>query len=322
MTKDQILDQLKIPLVAAPLFIISQKELVLACCKNGVLGTFPALNNRSTEGLEQWIIEIKEELKQFEADTGKKAAPFGVNLIVHRTNPRLQADLEVIKRQEVPIIITSLGAVPDLVETVHSYGGLVFHDVINTRHAQKAIDAGVDGLILVCAGAGGHAGMHNPIPFVTEIRQMFDGIILLSGAMSSGRDIATALQMGADFAYMGTRFINTDEAIASEDYQNMIIESGTSDIVYTAAVSGVNGNYLRQSLEAAGLTKDLWATKAKIDFGKLEVGKESKAWKNLWGAGESAATIKDSLPVGALIKRMEGEFKAALREQAALLERY
>ncbi len=322
MNKEEILSRLQIPVVAAPMFIISQTDLVKQCCKNGVLGTFPALNNRSTEGLEDWIIEIKEDLAQYEKETGQKAAPYGVNLIVHRTNPRLEADLEVIVRQQVPIIITSLGAVSDLVDKVHSYGGLVFHDVINTRHAQKAIEAGVDGLILVCAGAGGHAGTHNPIPFITEIRSMFDGIILLSGAMSSGQDVASAMQMGADLAYLGTRFINTDEAVASEDYKDMIIASGTSDIVYTAAISGVNGNYLRQSLEAAGITKELWHTKAKIDFGKLEAGSEAKAWKTIWGAGQGSATIHDKMPVGLLINRMKTEFKDALSRQAKLLERY
>lgn len=322
MTKKEILDSLRIPVVASPMFIVSQVDLVLACCKSGVLGTFPALNNRTTEGFEEWLITIKNSLAEYEQSTGKKAAPYGVNLIAHGTNPRLRADLEVVVRQEVPLIITSLGAVPDLVEAVHSYGGLVFHDVINTRHAQKAIDAGVDGLILVTTGAGGHAGTFNPIPFVTEIRKMFDGVILLAGALSNGRDIATALQMGADLAYMGTRFINTTEAIASDEYQNMIIDSGTSDIVYTAAVSGVNGNYIKQSLEAAGITKELWASKAKMDFSKLEVGKEAKAWKDIWGAGQGVATIHDTLPASDLINRLEKEFKSALQEQAALLERY
>jgi len=322
MTKKEILDSLELPLVAAPMFIISQTQLVLECCKNGILGTFPALNNRSTEGFEEWVIEIKDGIKKHEAETGKKAAPYGVNLIVHRTNPRLEKDLEVVVRQKVPVVVTSLGAVSDLVDEVHSYGGLVFHDVINTRHAQKAIDAGVDGLILVCAGAGGHAGTHNPIPFVTEVRKMFDGVILLSGALSNGRDIATALQMGADLAYMGTRFINTNEAVASEDYQNMIIESGTSDIVYTASISGVNGNYLKGSLEAAGITKEIWETKAKIDFGKLEAGSDVKAWKNVWGAGQGVATIHDRLPASELINRMKIEFQKALRSQAQLLDRY
>lgn len=322
MTKEEILDRLQLPVVAAPMFILSQTELVLECCKNGIMGTFPALNNRSSEGFEQWLIEIKTGLDEFEASTGKKAAPYGVNLIVHRTNPRLQADLELVVKHKVPVVITSLGAVTDLVDAVHSYGGLVFHDVINTRHAQKAIDAGVDGLICVCAGAGGHAGTLNPIPFITEIRSMFDGVVLLSGAMSNGRDIATALQMGADVAYMGTRFINTDEAVASEGYKDMIINSGTSDIVYTAAISGVNGNYLKQSLEIAGITKEIWETKAKIDFGKLEAGSDAKAWKDVWGAGQGVATIHDKIPVADLIGRMKKEFKAALEEQAALLNRY
>ncbi len=322
MTKKEILDRLQLPVVAAPMFIVSQVELVLACCKNGVLGTFPALNNRTTEGLEEWLTAIKGELAKFEQSTGQRAAPYGVNLIVHRSNPRLQQDLDVVVRHQVPIVITSLGAVNDLVEAVHSYGGLVFHDVINTRHAQKAIDAGVDGLILVCAGAGGHAGTLNPIPFVTEIKKMFDGIILLAGAISSGKDVATAMQMGADLAYMGTRFINTNEAVASEGYQDMIIEGGTSDIVYTASVSGVKSNYMRQSLEAAGITKDLWETKAKLDFGNLENGKKSKAWVDIWSAGHGVATIHDKLPVADLMERMKMEFKAAIEAQAEYLKRY
>lgn len=310
---------LDIPVVVSPMFIVSQQQLVLESCKSGVLGTFPALNNRTTEGFEQWVVEIKEELKAEEGRRGTSLPPYGVNLIVHKTNPRVQADLEVIVRQQVPLVITSLGAVKEVVDAVHSYGGLVFHDVTNTYHAQKAIAAGADGLILVCAGAGGHAGTLNPIPFVSEIRKMFDGIILLAGALSSGRDVATALQMGADLAYMGTRFINTQEAIADQAYKDMIIKAGTRDIVYTASVSGIPANWMVASLEAAGITKEMWDQKAKADFGAEQ---EAKAWKNLWSAGHGVATIDDNPPARELIARLKKELRQALRQQSNLLERY
>lgn len=310
---------LRLPIVASPMFIVSQQQLVLECCKSGVLGTFPALNNRTTEGFEEWIVEIKEELAAEEARTGKKLPPYGVNLIVHRTNPRVQPDLEVIVRQQVPLIITSLGAVKEVVDAVHSYGGMVFHDVTNTYHAQKAIDAGVDGLILVCAGAGGHAGTLNPMPFVAEIRKMFDGVILVAGAISTGRDVATAMQLGADLAYMGTRFINTREAIAEEGYKDMIINSGTRDIVYTASVSGIPANWMVASLEAAGITKEMWDQKAKADFGAED---EAKAWKNLWSAGHGVATIGDKPPVSELVDRLEREMQEALAAQSAMAKHW
>ena len=248
--------------------MISGPKLVVECCKNGIVGTFPALNQRTTEGFDQWLTEIKHDLAEFEKETGKKAAPFGVNLIVHHTNPRLQADLEVCIKHKVPLIITSLGAVSTVVDAIHSYGGLVFHDIVMRRHAIKAAAAGVDGLILVAAGAGGHAGTINPMSLVSEIKSFFDKTILLSGCISNGRDVASAMQMGADLAYLGTRFINTKESRADEGYRNMIIESSASDIVYTAAVSGVPANFLRGSLDAMGITKEMWALKAKVDFGK------------------------------------------------------
>ena len=315
-------DSLSLPVVAAPMFLISGPRLVTACCKNGVIGTFPALNHRTTAGFDQWLTEIEEDLAAHEAATGKKPAPYGVNLIVHRTNPRVQADLEVCIKHKVPIIITSLGAVSEVVDAVHSYGGLVFHDVINKRHAYKAIDAGVDGLICVSAGAGGHAGLLNPMPFVQEVRSFFDGVILLSGCMSNGRDVASAMQMGADLAYLGTRFINTDESKAHDEYKDMIIDSGANDIVYTAAVSGVNANFLRKSLEAMGITKEMWALKAKIDFGsELDASKaEAKAWKTIWSAGQGVATIQDSLPVADLVTRMKTEFVAAIQAQNEYLK--
>lgn len=317
-------NRLSLPVVAAPMFLISGPKLVTSCCKNGIVGTFPALNQRTSEGFEQWLIEIKEDLDRYEQETGKKAAPYGVNLIVHHTNPRLQADLELCVKHEVPIVITSLGAVSELVDAVHSYGGLVFHDVIMKRHARKAASAGVDGLILVSAGAGGHAGTLNPMPFIAEIRSFFEGVILLSGCMSNGRDVASAMQMGADLAYLGTRFINTQESKATDDYRQMIIDSGTSDIVYTAAVSGVNANFLRPSLEAMGITKEFWSKKAKIDFGsELDAAKaEAKAWKTIWSAGQGVTTIDDNPTVAELVTRMKEEFRAAIEEQVKLLERY
>ncbi len=304
---------LDIPVVVSPMFIVSQQQLVLECCKNGVLGTFPALNNRTTAGFEEWVVEIKQALQEEETRRGKPLPPYGVNLIVHKTNPRVQADLEVIVRQQVPLIITSLGAVKEVVDAVHSYGGLVFHDVTNTYHAQKAMDAGVDGLILVCAGAGGHAGTLNPIPFVTEIRKLFDGVILLAGALSSGQDVATTLQMGADLAYMGTRFIATQEAIADEGYKNMIISSGSREIIYTASVSGIPANWMVGSLEAAGITKEMWDQKAKADFGAEH---EAKAWKNLWSAGHGVANIHDNPPAADLIDRLKRELREAFTNQA------
>lgn len=314
-------DKLTLPVVAAPMFLISGPELVVESCKNGIVGTFPALNQRTTEGFEEWLAEIEESLAAFERESGRKAPPFGVNLIVHRSNPRVEADLQVIVKHRVPIVITSLGAVAELVDAVHGYGGLVYHDVTNRRHAEKAAGAGVDGLICVAAGAGGHAGVINPMPFVAEMRSFFDGTILLSGCMSTGRDVASAMQMGADLAYLGTRFINTAESRADDAYKRMIVESRAADIVYTAAVSGVPASFLRASLEAAGITEELWKSTAKIDFGK-ELDTEAKAWKTVWSAGQGVTTIDDVLPVAELVARLKSEFREAVEGQAELLERY
>lgn len=324
MSKPDFYSNLTLPVVAAPMFLISGPELVIECCKNGIVGSFPALNQRSTEGFEEWVIQIKDELAAWEKETGKKAAPFGVNLIVHMTNPRVQADLEICVKHKVPLIITSLGAVSDLVDAVHGYGGLVYHDVVKKRHAEKAAEAGVDGLILVAAGAGGHAGTLNPMPFVQEIRSFFKKTILLSGCISNGNDIASAMQMGADFAWMGTRFINTKESTASEGYRNMIMDSGASDIVHTAAVSGVPANFLRPSLEAMGITEEMWNQTAKMDFGKeLDAAQaEAKAWKTLWSAGQGVATIEDDVTVAELVLRLKKEFLAALKNQQKVLEDY
>ena len=324
MTKTNIFKNLSLPVIAAPMFLISGPKLVIECCKNGIIGTFPALNQRTTEGFEKWIIEIKSALDLFEKETGKKAAPFGVNLIVHQTNPRVKADLEICIKHKVPIIITSLGAVPQLVGAIHSYGGLVFHDVVKKRHAEKAAEAGVDGLILVCAGAGGHAGTLNPMPFVAEIKKFFHKTILLSGCISNGQDIASALQMGADIAYMGTRFINTKESKAPEDYRKMIIDSDANDIVYTAAISGVSANFLRPSLEAMGITEEMLKRTKKIDFGKelSAMEKEAKAWSTIWSAGQGVTNISDNPTVKDLTDLMKKEFKVAIEAQQTLLKKY
>ena len=315
--KPAYINSLSLPIVAAPLFLISGPQLVIECCKNGIVGTFPALNQRSTEGFEAWVIEIKEALAEFEKETGKKAAPFGVNLIVHPTNPRVQPDLEICIKHQVPLVITSLGAVSDLVDAVHSYGGLVYHDIIKRRHAEKAADAGVDGLILVAAGAGGHGGTLNPMALVNEIKTFFSKTILLSGCISTGNDIASALQMGADLAYMGTRFINVNESLANEAYQEMIISSKAEDIVYTAAVSGVHASFLRPSLEAMGITESLWKQSKKVDFGsELYAAKaEAKAWKTIWSAGQGVTSINDVKSVAELVDQLKTEFKSALEAQ-------
>ena len=322
--KASFIDDLSLPAVAAPMFLISGPKLVIECCKNGIVGTFPALNQRDTAGFESWVIEIKESLAEFEKQTGKKAAPFGVNLIVHETNSRVQADLEICIKHKVPLIITSLGAVSQLVDAVHSYGGLVFHDVIKKRHAEKAAQAGVDGLILVSAGAGGHAGLTNPMSLIAEIKTFYKKTILLSGCISTGNDIASALQMGADLAYMGTRFINVDESMAEEEYKQMIIDSKASDIVYTAAVSGVNANFLRPSLESMGITEDMWSKSKKIDFGEeLDAAKaEAKAWKTIWSAGQGVTSIEDVISIRSLIDRLKAEFLDALQKQQQILKKY
>lgn len=312
---------LSLPVIAAPMFLISGPNLVVECCKNGIVGTFPALNQRSSEGFEEWLVEIKESLRKFEEESGRKAAPYGVNLIVHQTNPRLRQDLELCVKHQVPLIITSLGAVSQVVDAVHSYGGTIFHDIVKKRHAEKAAEAGVDGLILVSAGAGGHAGQINPMSLVAEVKSIFDRTIILSGCISNGRDVASALQMGADFAYMGTRFINTQESQAPKEYRQMIIDSTAADIVYTAAVSGVPANFMAASLKAAGLTEEDLKKSHKVDFGS-ELDTEAKAWKTIWSAGQGVGSIDDVPTTAELIARLRTEFRDAITEQSQLLERY
>lgn len=296
--------RLRLPVVAAPMFLISGPDLVVACCRAGIVGSFPALNRRSTEEFEDWLTEIEGRL-------GPDDAPFAVNLIVHRSNPRVAADLDVIARHRVPVVITSLGAVRDVVETVHSYGGVVFHDIVSRRHAEKAAEAGVDGLILVSAGAGGHAGTTSPFALLQEVREVFDGTILLAGALSHGEQIAAAEILGADLAYMGTRFIATQECLASADYKAMVIGARAADIVYTPAISGIPANFLRASIAASGLNPDALPDAGKIDMAK-ELSPEARAWKNIWSAGQGVGSINDIPAVADLVSRMEAEYRAAL----------
>ena len=321
MKNIEILNHAVLPVIAAPMFIVSDKDLVTACCKSGIIGTFPALNRRTSEAFEQLVIDIKEDLKAYEETHNTTLPPFGVNLIVHGTNPRVEADLKICVKHKVPIVITSLGAVSDLVDAVHSYGGLVFHDVIKRRHAEKAIEAGVDGLILVCAGAGGHAGTLNPMPFIKEIREIFDGVIILAGSISDGNDVASALQMGADIAYMGTKFIASDESNAVQDYKDMIINSRTNDIIYTSAVSGVKANFMKKSLENKGITEKEWTREGKVDFSESSES-EAKAWKNIWSAGQGVTSIKQVKPVSEIVQEMKQEFRSSIARQMENLKRF
>lgn len=309
MSLPKLFEGLRLPLVAAPMFLVSGDRLVIEACKNGIVGTFPALNQRSTEGFRDWVKKIKSELAAFEKSTGKKPAPFGVNLIVHRSNPRLEADLKVCVEEKVPLVITSLGAVSEVIDAIHSYGGIVFHDVTTLRHAQKASEAGVDGLIAVTAGAGGHAGRINPFALVGQIRQFFDKTLLLAGSLSHGQDILAAQAMGADLAYMGTRFITTKESQAQPEYKQMILNTKAEDIVYTPAVSGVPANFMKPSLEKAGF-KD-FNDRGEVDFGdKLTLDDEAKAWKNIWSAGHGVSNISDIPSVEELINSLEDEYIA------------
>ena len=312
--------RLRLPVIAAPMFLASGPEMVLACCRAGIVGSFPAKNRRTREGLDEWLIVIGEGLAAIEAETGQLAPPFGVNLIVHRSNDVLHEELEVIARHRVPLVITSLGAVPELVGAVHDYGGLVFHDVINLRHAAKAIEPGVDGLIAVAAGAGGHTGKASPFALVNEIREAFDGVLMLSGAMSTGGDVAAAQVMGADLAYLGTRFIGTAECRSPEDYKTMILDSRVKDIVETDRVSGVNANFLAASLAEAGVAPDEGtAPPAEINNELSEAltasANERTAWRDIWSAGHGVGSITDIPRIADLVDRLEAEYHAALEAQ-------
>ena len=318
-------DNTRIPVIGAPLFTVSYPELVLAQCKAGVVGSFPALNARPEEKLTEWISMMKQELADYQKENPDAVvAPFAVNQICHHSNNRLEHDMEVCVEHEVPIIITSLRAPKFVVDAVHSYGGAVMHDVINIRHAKKAIDEGADGLILVCAGAGGHAGALSPFALVREVREFFDGPVALSGSISHGASILSAQAMGADFAYIGTRFIATQEANASQGYKDMIVESAANDIMYTPTFTGVHGNYLKPSVVNAGLDPDNlpYADKHDMNFGSSGAGgdNQKKAWKDIWGSGQGIGnlhdvpTVKDA--VDALAEEYE-EAKKALETKSA-----
>ena len=306
--------KLRIPLIGAPMFIVSGPELVIEQCKAGIVGSFPALNARPQEALVNWIRQIKEETAAHaEEHPEAPVAPFAVNQIAHPSNPRLLADMEVCVKEQVPIIITSLNPPRDIVQAVHAYGGVVFHDVINIRHTRKAIEQGVDGIIAVCAGAGGHAGTLSPFALVGEIRKEFDTCVILSGCISRGDDVLAACAMGADLAYSGTRFIATREARATDEYKDMIVESAAADIIYSSYFTGVKGNYLASSVVKAGLDpKNLPdGDLSKMDFAKGE-DKEVKAWKDIWGAGQGVGNIDDAPAARDVVLRFEDEYRAAL----------
>ena len=311
--------KLRIPLIGAPMFIVSGPELVAAQCKAGIVGSFPALNARPQETLVEWIHHIKGELAEHaEAHPDEPVAPFAVNQIAHPSNTRLLADMEVCVREEVPIIITSLNPPREIVQAVHSYGGMVFHDIISLRHTRKAIEQGVDGIIAVCAGAGGHAGPLNPFALVGEIRKEFDGILILSGCISRGDDVLAARAMGADLAYSGTRFIATREARALPGYKEMIVDSAAGDIVHSSLFTGIHGNYLGGSIVNAGMDPNNLpdGSKDDMDFSKGS-DLQAKAWKDIWGAGQGVGNIDDILPARDVVLRMEQEYRGALARVSA-----
>lgn len=294
---------LVLPVIGAPMFIVSSPELVIAQCQSGIIGSFPALNARPKEQLDVWLTKINATLK------GNKNSTYAVNHIIHKSNDRLDHDLAVCAEHKVPLILTSLRAPDDVVKTVHSWGGKVFHDITTLRHAQRAIDAGVDGLILVCAGAGGHGGQLSPFALLGEVRQIFNGPICLAGAISSGRDILAARAMGADFAYVGSRFIVSKEANAVDKYKNMIIEGSTKDIIYTPYFTGINANYLRSSIIDNGLDPDNLPNPE-----KTSLASDKKAWRDIWGAGQGIGNIKEIQSVSQIVQQLSAEYTQAKQE--------
>jgi len=305
MSLPLLLEQrLRLPVVVAPMFLISNPQLVLACCRNGVVGSFPALNQRDSAGFRAWLEEIETGLAGFD-----KPAPYAVNLIVHASNPRLQADLAICIEHRVPIVITSLGAAKEVVDAVHSYGGLVFHDVTTRRHAEKAAQAGVDGLIAVAAGAGGHAGTWSPFALIAEIRQFFDKTLLLAGCLNRGHEILAAQLLGADLAYMGTHFIASAESQAPDAYKHMLLDARAADIIHTAAVSGVPASFMRQSLEKAGFDLKALGNTGASQLKPLD--DEAKAWKTVWSAGQGVGAIDSLATVDQLIVRLDHEYRQA-----------
>ena len=307
-------NNLRVPVVGSPLFLVSGPELVIAQCKAGIIGSFPALNARPAEVLDEWLTRINTELEEYKAaNPDAVVAPYAVNQICHASNDRLMEDMETCVKHKVPIIITSLRPPAEIVEAAHSYGGVVYHDVINVKHARKAAEEGVDGLILVCAGAGGHAGALSPFALLREVKEWFDGTILLSGAIGDGFCVASALAMGADLAYMGTRFIATEEANADQNYKAMLIQSAADDIVYSSLFTGVMGNYLKPSIAAAGLDPNNLpeADKSKMNFGSGG-NMKTKAWKDIWGSGQGIGGIQNVEPVEAVVSRLETEYRTAI----------
>ncbi|HJV72375.1 nitronate monooxygenase family protein [Ideonella sp.] len=316
MTMPAILANLPLPIIGAPLFIISNPKLVIEQCKAGVVGSMPALNARPAELLDEWLAEITETLAAYnKANPDKPAAPFAINQIVHKSNERLEHDLQVCAKYKVPIIITSLGARTDVNDAVHAWGGVVLHDVINNTFARKAIEKGADGLIAVAAGAGGHAGVKSPFALIQEIREWFDGPLALSGAMATGGGVLAARAMGADFAYIGSAFIATEEARAIDAYKEAIVAGSSDDIVYSNLFTGVHGNYLKPSIRAAGLDPDNLpeSDPSKMNFG----GDAKKAWKDIWGCGQGIGAIKQVQPAGQLVARLAREYAAARARVAA-----
>lgn len=312
-------DNLALPIIGAPMFIVSQPELVLAQCKSGIVGSFPALNARPKELLDEWLDRLNTEIAaERAAHPGKKVAPYAVNQIVHHSNDRLDHDIALCVKHHAPLMITSLRAPGDVVKEAHGYGGIVFHDVISVRHAEKALEAGVDGLILVCAGAGGHAGMLSPFALIAEVRRFWKGPIALSGAITRGEQVLAAQAMGADLAYMGTRFIPTPEAHAIEAYKQMIVESAAADVVYTPFFTGVHGNYLKPSISAQGLDPENLPErdKSSMSFGS----DRTKAWRDIWGAGQGVGSIEEILPVSELVAQLGREYRAARETLCATVQ--
>jgi nitronate monooxygenase len=311
---EKLREGLAIPAIAAPMFLVSGPDLVVEACRQGVIGTFPALNQRTSEEYEEWLVEIERRLDDVRVQTGRPPAHYGVNLIVHKTNARVERDLEITVRHKVPLVITSLGAAREVVDAVHSYGGVVFHDVIHLYHARKAADAGVDGIIAVAAGAGGHAGTLSPFAFLAEIRAFFDKTVVLSGSITNGSQIAAAQLMGADLAYLGTRFISTRESLAPAGFKEMIVNANAKDIVYTDAISGVHANFLRASIVAAGGDPENLPAHGGM---RVTAEGEAKAWKNIWSAGHGVGDIHDIPTTAELCSRLVSEYKDAVRALAA-----
>ena len=313
MSLPPLFDSLRVPVVAAPLFIISNPDLVIAECKAGIVGSFPSLNARPIEMLDQWLTRITEELDRYNQENpDQPAAPFAVNQIVHRSNDRLWEDVELCVKHKVPIIITSLGARPELNEAIHSYGGIVLHDIINNRFAHKAIEKGADGLIAVAAGAGGHAGTLSPFALIQEIRAWFDGPLLLSGSIANGNAILAAQAMGADLAYIGSPFIATEEANAAVAYKEMIVEGSADDIVYSNLFTGVHGNYLKPSIVASGMDPESLpeSDPSQMKFGSGGSSK-SKAWKDIWGSGQGIGAVEAVVPAAARVADLSAQYQAA-----------